>query len=278
MLARAGAAALALALAACGPNIGSLERGEKGEVVRVSGGDTLVLKSGLRVFLAEIDAPRGEEPYSAQSQGELEALALHRPVQLAYGGTKRWAPRPREGDAEPPQESAIAHAFVQSEGGRWFWLQHALVTRGSAFVRPRRDNHARVAELLEAENHARSTETGLWGQRAYRALSVADASEAALAFAETCARGAAPYRIVEGRIDNVFQSERRAALDFELRGENAQRFSAVVFGEAFTGWDGEPLQRYLGKRVRIRGPLGVYREQPQICMDHASQIEVLNED
>ncbi len=126
-------AAVAFLLTACGPNLGALEKGEEGRVVRAYNGDTLELDSGLRVFLAEIDAPRGDEEYARQAQGELEALALHRNVRLAYGGTRRWTPRVREGRApasEPPPETAVAHVFVQSEGGRWFWLQHELVSRG----------------------------------------------------------------------------------------------------------------------------------------------------
>ena len=46
----------AAALAACGPRIGNLQKGQTGRVVRVYSGDTLVLASGLRVFLAEVDA------------------------------------------------------------------------------------------------------------------------------------------------------------------------------------------------------------------------------
>ena len=104
----AAACILAIALSACGPQIGELERGEEGRVVRTYNGDTLELDSGLRVFLAEIDAPRGEDEYAAQAQGELEALALHRDVLLAYGGARRWIARPRENQTAPPPEAAIA--------------------------------------------------------------------------------------------------------------------------------------------------------------------------
>src|SRR5689334_20968628 len=84
--------ALAL-LAACGPNIGRLEKGERGTVTRVINGDTVELDSGLHVFLAEIEAPRRDAPYAQQATQELEALVLHRTVQLAYGGAHRWEGR-----------------------------------------------------------------------------------------------------------------------------------------------------------------------------------------
>lgn len=266
---------LLLALAACGPQLGSLEKGETGRVVRAYNGDTLELDSGLRVFLAEIDAPQGEGAYAAQAQGELEALALHREVQLAYGGARRWSGRMREGDTRPPPEAAIAHVFVKSEGGRWFWLQHELVSRGAAYVRPRRDNHARTDELLSLEARARGAGRGMWGRREYRPLTVRAAANAALRADVNCLRGTAPYRIVEGRVRDARIFETRASL--EMEGGTGQSFALVVFGESFSDWDGAPLASLTGARVRVRGPLGVYRGAPQLCLDHPSQLEVLPE-
>lgn len=261
-------------LAACGPQIGDLEQGESGRVVRAFSGDTLVLDTGLRVFLAEVDAPQGDQPFAAQANGELEAMALHRNVQLAYGGARRWTGRPRA-DGAAPAEAAIAHVFVQSEGGRWFWLQHALAARGAVFVRPRRDNNARAPQLLEAEAQARAAERGLWAQRAYRPMSADAAIRAARAFAQSCTRGDAPYRLIEARVSEVYAGENRAALDFDAREEGG--FSAVLFGESFTAWQGAPLSAYANARVRVRGPLGVYRERAQLCLDHESQIEKIGE-
>jgi endonuclease YncB( thermonuclease family) len=268
---------IALFVAACGPQIDELERGEEGRVVRAYSGDTLELESGLRVFLAEIDAPRGDATYAAQAQGELEALALHREVLLAYGGVKRWVGRPREGDTGTPPEAAIAHVFVRSEGGRWFWLQHELVTRGAAFVRPRRDNHSRTEALLELEAHAREAERGLWGRRDYRPLTTRTATNIAIEAGGSCLRGDAPYRIIEARVAEARTFERRASLTLEGASAEAP-FTIVVFGENFSAWDGPSLAGLSGARIRARGPLGMFRDQAQLCLEHASQLEVLTED
>ncbi len=273
---RALAIAALLLLTACGPQLGPLEKGETGRVVRAYNGDTLELDSGLRVFLAEIDAPQGETAYAAQAQGELEALALHRDVQLAYGGARRWVGRPREGDTGPPPEAAIAHVFVKSEGGRWFWLQHELVSRGAAYGRPRRDNHARTEELLSLETQARDAERGLWARREFRALTVRAASSLAREVNETCLRGDAPYRVVEGRVRQARVFERRASLDMEGAPADAP-FALVVFGDSFSAWEGAPLASLTGAQVRARGPLGVYRGEPQLCLEHASQLEVVRD-
>jgi endonuclease YncB( thermonuclease family) len=266
---------LALLLAACGPQLGDLEKGERARVARVYNGDTLELDSGLRVFLAEIDAPSGEQDYASQARAELEALALHREVQLAYGGEHRWTPRPREGQTEPPRETAIAHLFVRSEGGRWFWLQHQMIARGAAIVRPRRGNAVRSAELLTVEAHARAQESGLWAPRYRnnRVLAARIAADAALAAAESCTRGSAPYRIVEGRVGNAYASERRASLTLDGAAEPA--FAIVVFGRNFAEWDGPDLGALTGARIRARGALGVYNGAPQLCLDHAAALEIL---
>lgn len=265
---------LLAALAACGPQLGGLEEGEVGRVVRAYSGDTLELDTGLRVFLAEIDAPRGEAPYASQAQGELEALALHRTVQLAYGGAKRWAPPVREGQSEPPPEAAIAHVFVRSEGGRWFWLQHELVSRGAAYVRPRPDNRARTAELLALEARARAEERGMWGRREYRPLTPRSAVRIARRAGVDCSRG--PYRVVEGRVAEAAVAEERAALLLDGAGANAT-FAVVVFGDDLAGWEGPPLDTLEGARVRARGALGLFEDAPQMCLEHGAQLEVLPE-
>jgi endonuclease YncB( thermonuclease family) len=263
-----------LLLAACGPQVGTLERGEEGRIVRVYNGDTLVLDSGLRVFLAEIDAPSGDAPYAAQANGELEALALHRDALLTYGGTRRWAPGQTDAAVEPPPETAIAHVYVKSEGGRWFWLQHELVARGAAWVRPRRDNHARAEELSQIEAQARAAASGLWGQRDYRPLNARAATGVAMRANVNCLRGNAPYRLIEGRIAEAAVFERRAALTLE-GGDIAHPFSLVVFGENFTAWDGPALASLNGAQIRARGPLGVFRDAPQLCLEDARQLEIL---
>jgi endonuclease YncB( thermonuclease family) len=264
------ALALLALLSACGPNLGSLEPGEAGRVVRAYNGDTLELDTGLRVFLAEIDAPRGEAAYASQAQGELEALALHRDVQLAYGGVKRWTPQ----DGQQRSETAIAHVFVQSEGGRWFWLQHALVVRGAAYVRPRKDNDARADMLLPLERRAREEERGLWGRREHRPLDARAAARAALAADVSCLSRDAPYRLVEGRVAEVRIEDERATLMLE-GGARDRPFSMVVFGEDLTNWSGPPLPTLGGAEIRVRGPLGVFEGAPQACIEHSSQLEVL---
>jgi len=254
----------------------------------VINGDTLQLDSGMRVFLAEVDAPRRDEPYASQSYGELEALALHRKVLLAYGGTRRWVRHARDAQPQthanaqlstalpnPADTAAIAQVFVQSEGGRWFWLQNALVARGAVMVRPRFDNHARTAELLNTEAQARAASRGLWAQPAYQPLAVRAAAALAERGAAPCTRGDAPYRMIQGSVHDAQVLDSRAALSMDGAAED-KPFSIVLFGDAFTHWDGPPLTSLTGARIRVRGTLGVFHDQAQICLDDSRQLEVLH--
>jgi endonuclease YncB( thermonuclease family) len=270
-----------LALSACGPNLDGLEKGETAKVERANAGAAIELAgesdatggdATRGVFLAEIGAPRRDTPYAENARADLEALAVGRDALLAYGGERVWTARPRDGDTEPPRSFAIAHVFVQSEGGRWIWLQHALVTHGAAWVRPRAGNHARIGELLEAEALARADKRGLWGERDYRVLSVAQAAALARETAANCTRGSAPYRLVEGEITRVDLGENRVSLAMQ---DGETPFTLVAFGDAFSTWDGPAFASLQGKRVIARGPLGVYRDAPQLCLEHASGLNVI---
>src|SRR5262249_22991238 len=152
---------------------------------------------------------------------------------------------------------------------------NALVARGAAMVRPRYDNHARTAELMNTEAQARSASRGLWALPDYRVLTVMNASRLAQRSANTCTRGDAPYRLLQGGIHDAKVLDRRASLTME-GGAADKPFSIVLFGDAFSHWDGAPLGSLSGARVRVRGTLGVFHDQPQICLDDSRQLEVLH--
>lgn len=275
-----GGVAVAL-LAGCGPQMGDLEQGESGRVVETFNGDTLVLDTGLRVFLAEIDAPNGEAPYAAAAQAELDALALHRDARLGYGGTQRWRPT-RTRDGETPTETAIAHVFIQGEGGGWTWLQQALVLKGAVYVQPRPDNHARAETLYDGEAAARAEQLGLWGERAYQVRSPREAAREAASLAARCQDRGAPFRFVEGVVRSVDGTTSRVELQMDASAEAP--FALVAFGATLNGWRGLEPQALVGRRVRARGPLEYFQRrgadfgQAQMCIWDSGAIELMSDD
>lgn len=128
--------------------------------------------------------------------------------------------------------------------------------------------------MLAVERQARAAERGLWARREHQPLTTRRAAAEAMAFNDNCLRGAAPYRLLEAEIAEAEVLDRRASLLLAGSPQD-QPFSIVVFGENFSAWDGPALASLTGVRIRVRGPLGVYRGAPQLCLDHATQLEVL---
>lgn len=167
---------LVLAVTACGPKMDGLAKGETGKASEVRDGDTFVLAPDLVVHLAGIEAPNGDAPHARESRAALERLVAHRPVQLAYGGERR------------ARDAAVAQVFAKTEGGRWVWVQEALLLAGEGRVHTRANNTARLGALLAAEAAAREGKRGLWADAAY-AVRTADAmarDEAASAANPVC--------------------------------------------------------------------------------------------
>lgn len=241
----------ALALFACSPRTDDLEAGESAAVARVFDGDTLELEGGLRAQLTGIIAPRPDEPFGAESRAGLERLAAGREARLYYGGEKRLN-----------DTIALAHVYVRTEGGRWLWLQEAMLREGLARVRVFKENPARAERLLRIEAKARAAKVGLWADGAYR---VHDA-QSILAISDG-------FHVVEGRILRVETREDRIYLNF---GEDYRSdFTILIAAEDLPAW-GEPAldpKSLEGKTVQVRGYVRD-RGGPLIQIDHPAQMAV----
>ena len=154
-----------MTLVACGAPgpLDSLEPGERGRVVRVVDGDTIVLDTGQSVRLVGIEAPSGgyrdraPQPYHTESKRMMEDMVLGREVQLHYGGLTR-----------DRYDRALAHAQTVDALGPTLWLNAEMVKRGGARVRVYPDTAAANAPLLKFEGDARRGEIGLWRATEYR--------------------------------------------------------------------------------------------------------------
>jgi endonuclease YncB( thermonuclease family) len=242
----AGALALAGcgALAACGAE-GDLVAGEQGRIARITDGDTLGLDTGLKVRLAEIEAPapgydgREDQPFAVEARSLLAAAATGRQGRLWYGGLTR-----------DSYGRAIAHVIARDETGGEVWLNGYLARQGAARVRTYPDNAKRARRLLAFEAEARTAKRGLWGQAHWRVRGCDDLGEAP------------GFAIVEG-----------ALLGMEDTGEASAQLSArgvVLTGVAKLGRADVELRA--GGRVRVRGRIDT-RAEPAIRLTHWAQVE-----
>lgn len=238
-------------LAACdasGP-LADLEPGERGRVVRVIDGDTMVLDTGQSVRLVGIEAPSGPyrnrapQPYHAEAKRMLEDMVLGRQVQLHYGGLTR-----------DRYDRALAHARTVDALGPAFWLNAEMVRRGGARVRVYPDTAAANEPLLAYERTARAQAAGLWQESAYRIPQAGDLPEAF-----------AGFQLVRGRVSGMTGSEGfDAVCDLSLDGSVLKL--RIRTAAAFL------CQEALGREVLARG----YVRGSEMEITHRLNLELVD--
>lgn len=160
-----------------------LAEGEQVRIARVMDGDALALDTGLKVRLAEVEAPapghgrRKDEPFAEAARALLNAAALGRSAKLWYGGLSR-----------DSYDRALAHVIAQDEVGGGIWLNGYAARQGAARVRTYPDNAKRARRQLAMEQEARAAGRGPWADEHWRMRGLDDLE------------GAPYFVIVEGEV------------------------------------------------------------------------------
>ena len=81
------------------------------------------------------------------------------------------------------------------------------------------------------------------------------------------------YCVVEGRIVDSHNSGRACFLNFSPDFSNA--FTAVIFADCFEKFPPDPEEFYLHKKVRVTGAIRKYQGRPEIVLEIAGQIEIV---
>ncbi len=236
-------------LAAACSQQGDLAEGEGGRVVRVLDGDSLALDTGLRVRLAEVEAPaagygdRADEPGAALARAIMERASVGRQARLWYGGLSR-----------DRYQRAIAHVIARDEVGADVWLNGVAARQGAARVRTYPDNAKRARRLLALESEARVAKLGLWAEDFWRVRGLDDL-------------GDAPYfSIVEGVIAGL--GERAGDGDAVLTAAG----SGWMWG---SGWGLRMSTCGLGQKCACGDGSTRGATQPLIRVTHWAQVEVV---
>ncbi len=232
----------------------NLTDGGTATVVEIIDGDTVVLDDGREVRLVGIQAPKlplgrpnfQKWPLADEAKQGLAELVLGIPVRLAYGGRQ-----------EDRYGRRLAHLFTLDGT----WLQGALLAGGLARVYSFADNRALIAEMLDAENRARSGREGIWRDRFYAVLDH-----------RTAAQHIGQYALVEGVVTDNAVVRGRGYLNF---GEDYRTdFTISIAPRELKQFPAAALDTYRGRLVRVRGWLE-WRNGPMINVTHPEQIEVL---
>jgi endonuclease YncB( thermonuclease family) len=231
-----------------------------GTAARIIDGDTFILDDGTVVRLAGIAAPKralgkpeGEpSPLADQAHSALENLIAGQNVTLAPAA------------ANPDRHGRI-HAEVRQTSGAL--VQAALLSAGTARVRPSPDESLCLEPLLAIERSARASRRGIWSGPDYATRMADDPS---------IVGRSGHYELVEGRVVSVGHGARLVFLnfgrdfrsDFTIMIENA---AAGRFAEA-----GTPLDGLANRRIRVRG----FLEEsggPAIRVSDPAEIELLDD-
>ncbi len=238
------------------PALEALEPGERGRVIEVVDGDTVVLERGLQVRLVGLQAPKlplGRAgfrawPLADQAKAALEAIALGHDAELRYGGRRR----DRHG-------RALAHLVL--DGG--LWAQGAMIDAGLARVYSFPDNRALVTMLLAREVEARAARRGIWSNPFY---AIRKSDEAADHLDE--------FALVEGRVLKVARARGRTYLNFGA--DYRSDFTVSIAAQAARLFEtaGIELRRYEGQIIRVRGWVDSLNGA-MIEATHPEQIELV---
>ena len=244
----AGAAAFAACSGAACSAQADLAPGEHGRIARITDGDTLGLDTGLKIRLAEIEAPapgydgREDQPFAAEARASLAAAALGRSAKLFYGGLSR-----------DSYGRAIAHVIASDETGADIWLNGYLARQGAARIRTYPDNSKRARKLLALEAEARAAKRGLWSFDHWRIRPCDDID------------AAPPFAILEGKLLALDEGEGEAAAHITPAGLRLS--SLKKLGPA-------DIQLAPGAPLRLRGRIDT-RAEPLIRLTHWAQLEMV---
>lgn len=240
--------------------------GETGTVRNVLDGDTLYFKTGLKIRLSGMQAPKlslGREgfkdwPLGEESKAALTSLTAGKTLQLYYGGEKR-----------DRYKRALAQVHVLDDAGAPdIWVQEEMIRLGMGRVYTWPDTYQDTAKLYAAEADARTARRGIWAHDYYKVRGPAP---------DALAQDVDSFQVVEGIVTSVADIRGTVYVNF---GANYKTdFTIVVPKKARKRFkrDGFDPLTLEGARVRVRGWVEL-KNGPMMWLDHPQRLEVLGEE
>jgi micrococcal nuclease len=217
-------------------------------VDRVLDGDSIILTDGQHVRLIGINAPETgkdgtpDEPLSRLARSELERLVADKTVMLAV-------------DRQTHDHYGRLLAHIWLADGRN--VQQEMLLQGLAVMVAIPPNLAHHDNYRLAEAEARAARRGIWGEPYYRPLA-----------ANRLSMRDTGFRFVTGRIYRTWQS--RDYIHLAL----SDRLSLLLPRADLAYFLMRP-EKYVGKRIVVRGWVTRYGNSLQIRVRHPAMLDVL---
>lgn len=226
----------------------------QGQVVAVHDANQLLLRSGDKIRLADIQAPRGSFGRNDRTGWPLADKARAFVRHLVHGQNIR---------IEATVRDRYNRLFATIYPGAGSSLQHRLLAAGLARVYPVPGRMRQVIPLLKIEQAARAAGKGIWRHEFYRVRDHREAGDYLNS-----------YQLVRGRVQRVAVTRRRVYLNF---GHNwREDFTIVLSRTSLRRFDKRAIdiRSFEGRIVRVRGWL-FQRNGPMIRVYGPGQIELL---
>lgn len=230
------------------------------KVVEVVDGDTFIINDehSSRVRMLGIDTPEiineygPGEPFSKEARKLLEEYIGDKSVTLEYGEEKF-----------DPYGRILAYVFVDDR-----FINEEMLEKGLARLFIFREKHEYNATLRKAEDTAKKTRKGIWGNQSGFEY---DAGNSDFLVKPVNVKRHVDQRVVtRGKITGVRKSDKVTVLSIE------DDLDIVIFADnlgSFTHFGINPAEDYTGQLVKVIGKVTVYRGRTQIVVNHPVAIK-----
>ncbi|MEW6170348.1 MAG: thermonuclease family protein [Candidatus Omnitrophota bacterium] len=250
---------LFLILFFCGCNIFNLDN-KYFKVVDVVDGDTIKLDNGWVVRYIGINTPETRihvgnnwvfkpQPYAVEAKEFNKKLVQDKLIRLEFDVQRK-----------DKYGRVLAYCFAKSsnDSKEEVFVNQEIVEQGYAMIYTMPPNVKFVDLFVRAQKEARENNRGLW-----QVSSIIRPREAKDHIGEV--------RTIEGQILKVIFTRNVVKLDFAKSSLNAIIFKK---NQMFFSNENIDFEDYKGRFVRITGLIKEYKNEPEIIIDHPSQIEV----
>jgi len=226
-------------------------------VERVIDGDTFVLTTGERVRLIGVDTPElQKEDMPVQYYAEEARQFLTRMVEGRQVTLKS------DWQGKDQYERTLAYVYLEDT----IFVNLEIVKQGYGFAYTRYPFEY-MESFRKCQRQAMAQSAGLWGRTLSQDTGkTIDPSDAYEHYGEEV--------IVEGKIVRTYNSGKACFLNFHEDWEN--HLTAVIFAADFEKFPDSPEKLYLGKRVKIIGKIKKYKDAPEIILNAATEIQILD--
>jgi micrococcal nuclease len=232
--------------------------GETKVVTKIVDGDTVIIEGGDSVRLLGMDTDERGYPCYSEASKRLEGLILGKEVYLEH-----------EGEDKDQYGRLLRYIFLDDEN-----INLIMVKEGLAVARFDADNTRYKDDFVSAEKYAMENGIGCKWRGSSQTASLPEGTNGS---EEICSAKdyVGQVTTLSGKVTDTTKSKTNTVfLNFGGLYPN-HCFTAVIFSSDLGKFPENPQTYYKGKNVMVSGKIQLYEGKPEIVLEEASQIEII---